>query len=191
MLSGLWTWSCDVQMAKCLWYLEHLPHKVYSQICKELICVIRFYLLWHVNPTYCVIFIYLYVCLVSMFSQGGNKLERARDLFEQVLEGCPAKFAKCKVAYSSDFLLCYVPHMLSHAAKTNKQTNKHTRNLNHACIFHSFLFNVCQARRESWSCSSRHDDIREVYQSRITRRTVWSKSLMALFCLSKLNMSQW
>lgn len=26
---------------------------------------------------------------------GGKKLERARDLFEQVLEGCPAKFAKC------------------------------------------------------------------------------------------------
>ncbi|KAJ7378147.1 Pre-mRNA-splicing factor SYF1 [Desmophyllum pertusum] len=26
--------------------------------------------------------------------KGGGKLERARDLFEQVLEGCPAKFAK-------------------------------------------------------------------------------------------------
>ena len=26
--------------------------------------------------------------------QGGKKLERARDLFEQSLDGCPAKFAK-------------------------------------------------------------------------------------------------
>ena len=26
--------------------------------------------------------------------QGGSKLERARDLFEQCLDGCPAKFAK-------------------------------------------------------------------------------------------------
>lgn len=25
---------------------------------------------------------------------GGKKLERARDLFEQALDGCPAKFAK-------------------------------------------------------------------------------------------------
>ena len=33
--------------------------------------------------------------------QGGKKLERARDLFEQVLEGCPAKFAKSKL----DFLM--------------------------------------------------------------------------------------
>lgn len=27
---------------------------------------------------------------------GGKKLERARDLFEQALDGCPAKFAKSK-----------------------------------------------------------------------------------------------
>ncbi len=27
---------------------------------------------------------------------GGSKLERARDLFEQCLEGCPPKFAKCE-----------------------------------------------------------------------------------------------
>ena len=31
--------------------------------------------------------------------QGGKKLERARDLFEQVLEGCPAKFAKSKLYF--------------------------------------------------------------------------------------------
>ena len=49
-------------------------------------------MLREVNPFYCVIFI----CLFGYFSQGGGKLERARDLFEQVLEGCPAKFAKCK-----------------------------------------------------------------------------------------------
>lgn len=27
---------------------------------------------------------------------GGSKLERARDLFEQCLEGCPPKYAQCK-----------------------------------------------------------------------------------------------
>lgn len=27
---------------------------------------------------------------------GGKKLERARDLFEQALDGCPPKFAKSK-----------------------------------------------------------------------------------------------
>ena len=27
---------------------------------------------------------------------GGSKLERARDLFEQCLENCPPKYAKCK-----------------------------------------------------------------------------------------------
>lgn len=30
---------------------------------------------------------------------GGKKLERARDLFEQALDGCPAKFAKSKYIY--------------------------------------------------------------------------------------------
>lgn len=29
-----------------------------------------------------------------MVTQGGDKLERARDLFEQALEDCPPKFAK-------------------------------------------------------------------------------------------------
>lgn len=50
----------------------------------------------------------MYFCLV-IFCQGGAKLERARDLFEQVLEGCPAKFAKCRGAYSLIFLLFDVP----------------------------------------------------------------------------------
>ena len=31
---------------------------------------------------------------LSTISQGGKKLERARDLFEQALDGCPAKCAK-------------------------------------------------------------------------------------------------
>lgn len=30
---------------------------------------------------------------------GGKKLERARDLFEQALDGCPAKFAKSVYIY--------------------------------------------------------------------------------------------
>ena len=34
-------------------------------------------------------------CLFLFFCfQGGKKLERARDLFEQCLENCPPKFAK-------------------------------------------------------------------------------------------------
>ena len=40
----------------------------------------------------------LYVCIETCFFsnifKGGNKLERTRDLFEQVLDGCPAKYAK-------------------------------------------------------------------------------------------------
>ena len=39
----------------------------------------------------------IYYLFLRLFSQGGKKLERARDLFEQVLEGCPAKFAKCRI----------------------------------------------------------------------------------------------
>lgn len=30
----------------------------------------------------------------SLYSQGGAKLERARDLFEQALEKCPPKYSK-------------------------------------------------------------------------------------------------
>lgn len=34
-------------------------------------------------------------CLIFMLIlKGGSKLERSRDLFEQCLEKCPAKFAK-------------------------------------------------------------------------------------------------
>ena len=36
---------------------------------------------------------------MHLFFQVGKKLERARDLFEQVLEGCPAKFAKSKLHF--------------------------------------------------------------------------------------------
>ena len=37
----------------------------------------------------------LCVCVcVRSYIQGGSKLERARDLFEQCLDGCPDKFAK-------------------------------------------------------------------------------------------------
>jgi len=38
------------------------------------------------------------ICLSSnltlLFTKGGSKLERARDLFEQAVEKCPAKYAK-------------------------------------------------------------------------------------------------
>ena len=37
------------------------------------------------------------VILMSVMFQGGTKLERARDLFEQSLDGCPPKFAKGRV----------------------------------------------------------------------------------------------
>lgn len=38
----------------------------------------------------------MFLSLLSFFYflKGGNKLERARDLFEQCLEKCPQKFAK-------------------------------------------------------------------------------------------------
>lgn len=55
--------------------------------------------------TYLTKFINRYVCILNIilkftktFQQllkGGLKLERARDLFEQCLENCPPKFAKC------------------------------------------------------------------------------------------------
>ena len=32
--------------------------------------------------------------MVGFFMQGGKKLERARDLFEQCLDSCPAKNSK-------------------------------------------------------------------------------------------------
>lgn len=37
--------------------------------------------------------------LTEALFQGGKKLERARDLFEQCLETCPAKFAKSKLTF--------------------------------------------------------------------------------------------
>ena len=43
--------------------------------------------------------IYFLRLICIFFFQGGKKLERARDLFEQVLEGCPAKFAKSKLHF--------------------------------------------------------------------------------------------
>ena len=53
-------------------------------------------------------YLWFFFCLfVALSSQGGKKLERARDLFEQVLEGCPAKFAKCKIIYLV-FIYLYV-----------------------------------------------------------------------------------
>ena len=43
---------------------------------------------------------------IFVLFQGGKKLERARDLFEQAVDGCPAKFAKCE-----DPPLYYPRHM--------------------------------------------------------------------------------
>lgn len=34
---------------------------------------------------------------------GGKKLERARDLFEQALDGCPAKYAKSETENTNCF----------------------------------------------------------------------------------------
>ena len=51
--------------------------------------------------------------------QDGKKLERCRDLFEQVLDGCPAKFAKCE--YLKEFLVnllmcvCVIAYYLLYA----------------------------------------------------------------------------
>ena len=42
----------------------------------------------------------MYLLLKYMiFYQGGKKLERARDLFEQCLDGCPPKFAKGNTSF--------------------------------------------------------------------------------------------
>ena len=39
-------------------------------------------------------FLHAFVARVLIFAQGGSKLERARDLFEQALEKCPPKSCK-------------------------------------------------------------------------------------------------
>lgn len=54
--------------------MEHLPVQVCEAICEYAILV--------------------YLVAKLILRQGGNKLERARDLFEQALEKCPPKSCK-------------------------------------------------------------------------------------------------
>jgi hypothetical protein len=64
---------------------------------------------------------------------GGKKLERARDLFEQCLEHCPAQFAK------SEFGFTIRSYNFPHLPRS--------------------VPNVCQVRRGARSCPSRHGDL--------------------------------
>ena len=63
-------------MATRPWHLEHLPYQIYWEICKA------------------TAHLWLPLVIYYFYSQGGKKLERARDLFEQCLDSCPAKNAK-------------------------------------------------------------------------------------------------
>ena len=52
--------------------------------------------------------------------QGGKKLERARDLFEQALDGCPAKFAKRELIQPTPPTHTHThTHTLSHLTHTH------------------------------------------------------------------------
>jgi pre-mRNA-splicing factor SYF1 len=65
----------------------------YVSINHTTIKAIMYYLfsaLVRVNNMYIIYFIFMFIL------KGGSKLERSRDLFEQCLEKCPAKFAKSK-----------------------------------------------------------------------------------------------
>ena len=71
-------------------------------------------------------------CLFLFFCyQGGKKLERARDLFEQCLENCPPKFAKGRLQLDN-LILMPLPLSLSlrqsnmtEVVLTSAETNKH------------------------------------------------------------------
>lgn len=72
---GIRAWYGAVHIPRLVRNLEHLPRKVHQAIC-ELLC-------FH-QPTNS----------TKLPIQGGSKIERARDLFEQALEKCPPKHCK-------------------------------------------------------------------------------------------------
>lgn len=72
---GLRAWSRPLHLPHRVRNLEHLPLQVHQAIRAS-------FSFFHPSQP------------LMRVEQGGDKIERARDLFEQALENCPAKFAK-------------------------------------------------------------------------------------------------
>lgn len=77
-------------MATCVRYLEHVFDKIHQTICK----FSQFYLSSG--------------RLRRFVFQGGKKLERARDLFEQCLESCPKEYSKSMLTDYSKIIILFM-----------------------------------------------------------------------------------